>query len=147
LHRTKIDNELSLAILLILIDHRAVLDTARIQDLFAEQRRANCSIQLSITEEDRRKLLAESERYFNFSKAAYAIPHLGEESVVNSTAESLGISPDQILFLTPNGGSGHESISHHFVAVDNHTNSVVLTFRGTDSASDYIVDATAFTGT
>lgn len=147
LDRTGIRRELREALKLVYKHPDSVFSLARIQASFATSRPTDCSTQLIITEEYKRKLLAESKRYFTFSKEAYEIPPSGDKSFVNTAAEVLGISPDQILFVSPNGAAGHDSDSYHFVAVDNHTNSVVLTLRGTHSVPDFIVDATAFTGT
>jgi hypothetical protein len=149
LSRTGILRELLIALFVVYLDsvfcHCGTVNrTATIQAAFGDQRRATCSIQEPMTEENKRKLLTESERYFNFSKAAYSIVP-GKENVTKSIAEQLDIAEDQILFLTP--PTRTDSSAHHFVAVDKQTNSVVLAIRGSKSVSDYCVDATAATGT
>ena len=160
LYRTGIGKEIAIALFIMCIDPNSVTLTARIQDSFANSRRADCAIKEPITEETKRNLLTESERYFRFSTAAYGIPqiwasgvlksHVDDRAIVNEIvankiAEYLGISRDEILHLTPQVGP--PSMVHHFVAVDQNTSSVVLALRGTYSVSELCADAKASTGT
>lgn len=158
-------NDLATMLYLMCIHRHSVEQTATNQARLATRRWADCAIQEPFSEEMKHKLLADSKRYFSFSTAAYGLPQvwaskvqqhsatecamgIGDgihEKVVEKIASYLGISSNQILFMTPLGGP--LSNSHHFVAVDDYTGSVVLAIRGTYSVSELCADAKAFTGT
>jgi hypothetical protein len=166
--RTGTINKLAILLTMMYMHPKTVKQTATIQAKFANCRRADCAIQEAITEEMKRNLLADSKRYLNFSTAAYGIPQIWASQVMqpsamyaeditqtiaaNTTkiiagqiAHYLGISEDQILYLTPLDAPLTDS--YHFVAIDNHANSVVLAIRGTYSVSELCDDARASTGT
>lgn len=170
LYSTGILKEFVTTLFMMCMDPSIVDLTAWIQASFANSRRADCAIQETITEENKRKLLKASERYFKFSTAAYGIPQMWAsevqraptfqrakgithpieemiaQKVANETAKFLGISPEQILFLTPPLYRPLRD-SSHFVAVDHQTSSVVVAIRGTYSISELCSDANAETGT
>lgn len=164
LYSTGILKDFAILLSMMCIHPETVKQTATIQAKFANYRRADCAIQEPIlTEEMKRKLLADSKRYFNFSAAAYGISQMLASEVMQppaivyedgitltitqkiarKIADHLGISDNQILYLTPLDAP--LSNSYHFVAIDTHTNSVVLAIRGTYSVSELCDDARACT--